>query len=44
MLIVDFETLAIMNEFIFGTVLRKEEFCKPLFEIILGVKIHALMY
>ena len=41
---VDFDKLTIMNDFMFGTVMRKEEFCKPLLETILGVKIRALVY
>ena len=38
---VDFDKLTIMNDFMFGTVMRKEEFCKPFLETILGVKIRA---
>ena len=41
---IDFDKLTIMNDFMFGTVMRKEEFCKPLLETILGVKIRALVY
>ncbi|MBQ3860695.1 MAG: hypothetical protein II779_09205 [Clostridia bacterium] len=41
---VDFDKLTIMNDFMFGTVMRKEEFCKPLLETILGVKIRTLVY
>lgn len=38
------ETLTIMNDFLFSTIMRKEEFCKPLLEYILGVKIRKLVY
>ena len=41
---VDFDKLTIMNDFMFGTVMRKEEFCRPLLETILGVKIRTLVY
>ena len=41
---IDFDKLTIMNDFMFGTVMRKEEFCKPLLEMILGVKIRTLVY
>jgi predicted transposase/invertase (TIGR01784 family) len=33
-----------MNDFLFGVVMRKEEFCKPLLEKILGVKIKKIVY
>ena len=39
-----FDQLTIMNDFLFSTVMRKEEFCKPLLEYILKVKIRKLDY
>ena len=38
------EQLTIMNDFLFGIVMRQEKFCKPLLEFILGVKIRKLVY
>ena len=32
------DQLTIMNDILFSTVMRKEEFCKPLLEYILNVK------
>lgn len=36
--------LTIMNNFLFGVVMRQEQFCKPLLEYILGFKIKKIVY
>ena len=38
------DELTLMNDFIFGIVMRQEKYCKPLLEFILGVKIKKLVY
>ena len=38
------EELTIMNDFLFGVVMRQEQFCKPLLEYILKVKIRKIEY
>ncbi len=38
------DQLTIMNDFLFSTVMRKEEYCKPLLEYILNVRIRKLVY
>ena len=38
------DRLTIMNDFMFSTVMKKEEFCIPLLEAILGVKIRSITY
>jgi len=36
------EELTIMNDFLFGVIMRQEQFCKPLLEYILKVKIRKI--
>ena len=38
------DELTLMNDFIFGIIMRQEKYCKPLLEFILGVKIKKLVY
>ena len=38
------EELTIMNDFLFGVVMRQEQYCKPLLEYILKVKIQKIVY
>ena len=38
------EELTIMNDFLFGVIMRQEQFCKPLLEYILKVKIRKIVY
>ena len=38
------DELTLMNDFIFGIIMRQEKYCKPLLEFILGVKIKNLVY
>ena len=38
------DDLTIMNDFLFGIVMRQEKYCKPLLEYILGEKIRKLVY
>ena len=38
------DELTIMNDYLFGIVMRQEKFCKPLLEFILGIKIRKLVY
>ena len=38
------DSLTIMNDFMFSTVMKKEEFCIPFLEAILGVKIRSITY
>ncbi|MBQ9010498.1 MAG: Rpn family recombination-promoting nuclease/putative transposase, partial [Clostridia bacterium] len=38
------EKLTIMNNFLFGVVMRQEQFCKSLLEYILEVKIRKIVY
>lgn len=41
---VPIEELTIMNDFLFGVVMRQEQFCKPLLEYILRFKIRKIIY
>ena len=38
------DELTLMNDFIFGIIMRQEKYCKPLLEFILNVKIKKLVY
>ena len=38
------QELTIMNDFLFGVVMRQEQFCKPLLEYILGFRIRRIVY
>ena len=38
------DELTIMNDVIFGVVMRQEKYCKPLLEFILGIKIKKIVY
>lgn len=38
------EKLTIMNDFLFDVIMRQEQFCKPLLEYILKVKIRKIVY
>ena len=38
------DELTIMNDFLFGVVMRQEKYCKPLLEYILKVKIRKIDY
>lgn len=38
------QELTIMNDFMFGVVMRQEQFCKPLLEYILEIKIRKIVY
>ncbi len=35
----DYSKLTLMNDFLFSTFMHKKEFCIPMLELILGVKI-----
>jgi hypothetical protein len=39
-----FEELQLQDDFMFGIVMRKPEYCKPFLEIILGIKIARIEY
>ncbi len=41
---IDFDRITLKNDFMFCTVMRKEAFCKPFLEMILGIKIERLVY
>ena len=38
------DELTIMNDVVFGVVMRQEKYCKPLLEFILGIKIKKIVY
>ena len=38
------EKLTITDDFMFGAVMRNPQYCKPLLELVLGVKIRAIAY
>ena len=38
------EELTITDDFMFGAVMRNPQYCKPLLELVLGVKIRAIAY
>lgn len=40
----DVQSVTIMNDFLFSTIMRQEKYCKPLLELILDVKIKKLVY
>lgn len=40
----NFEDIGISDDFMFGTVMRKPEYCKPFWETVLGIPIEKVVY